>query len=358
MRIVRYHPRAAIGDGGLTFAVRRWSVALAGLGVTTLVVHAGGPAPDDTDRIAWRTVRHVPTPFGPVPVGLRDAMHGVDLVVLHSGWTLANAVAARSARAAGVPYLLEPRGAYDPHIVGRHRRRKAAWWSAVERRIVEGALGIHVFFEEERVHLAALGHRGPVVVAPNGIDAPPAATWQGGAGGSIVWFGRLDLDHKGLDLIVRGVASLHRNTRPHVRLHGAGRARRRAELQALVRQLDVADQVEILGPVYGEDKERAVASCAAFVYPSRWEAFGFAPVEAVVRGAPLLATPYPLARHLADRHGALVVDATPAGLATGLERITAAGSRTLGTVGRAVAMEDFRWSDVATRWLRQVEALV
>jgi glycosyltransferase involved in cell wall biosynthesis len=357
MRIARYHPRAAVGDGGLTFAVRRWSLALADLGVGTRIVHAGGPAPDDTDLVTWRSVRHVPTPLGGVPVGLRDAFRGVDLVILQSGWTLANDVAARSARAAGIPYLLEPRGAYDPHILARHRRRKAAWLSVVEGRIIDGARGIHVFFDDERAHLAALGYRGSVVVAPNGIDAPPAATWLGDVGGSILWFGRLDLDHKGLDLIVRGVAALHPRARPHVRLHGAGPASRRAELEALVRRLDVADHVGIWGPVYGDDKERAVASCAAFVYPSRWEAFGFAPAEAVVRGVPLLATPYPLARYLAARHGAIVVDATPAGLAQGLERITATGSAALGQAGRAVALEDFRWSDVATRWLRQVEVL-
>jgi glycosyltransferase involved in cell wall biosynthesis len=357
MRIVRYHPRAVLGDGGLSYAVRRWSAALGQLELETTVVHAGGPVPADTRYVHWQQVPHTATPFGLVPRGLRAAFAGADLVVLHSGWTVANLLAARAAREARVPYLLEPRGAYDPHIVARHGRRKAAWWRLAEREVVMQARGIHLFFDEERPHLAALGYGGPVVVAPNGIDVPAEATWAGGAG-PILWFGRLDLEHKGLDLLIGATALLAEGERPTVRLHGAGSPRRRAALEALVRRAGVAGAVSLGGPVYGDAKEHALATAAAFVYPSRWEGFGFAPAEAVARGIPLLATPYPLASYLGTRGGAIVVESTAGGLAAGLRRARTEEARRIAGAGRRIVAADFRWPRSAASWWEQVEAIL
>jgi glycosyltransferase involved in cell wall biosynthesis len=321
-------------------------------------VHAGGGAvPPDSPSVRWRCVPHRSTPLGLVPRGLEAAFAGADVVVLHSGWTIANLLAARAARAAGVPYLLEPRGAYDPHIVARHGARKAAWWRLAEREVVMGARGIHLFFDQERDHLAALGYRGPVVMAPNGVDVPSEPTWLGGSG-PIVWFGRLDPVHKGLDLILGATAMLSSEERPTIRMYGAGPARRRIDLSAHASQLGITSDVSITGPVYGPAKEEALATAAAFVYPSRWEGFGIAPAEAVARGVPLVATAYPLASYLGDRGGAIVVEPTATGLAAGLRRAQTEEAQRIAEVGRRVLASDFRWPRSAASWREQVEVLL
>jgi glycosyltransferase involved in cell wall biosynthesis len=341
----------------MTRAIRRWAAALASAGARSAIAADVAVQPGDDD-VAWIRVDHVRVGGHWLPRNLRAALKRVDVLVLHGGWTIHNVIAARDALACGVPYILEPRGAYDPHIVARRRAAKRAWWLVSERRVATGARAIHVFDESEAPHLAALDLNRPLVVAPNGVDAPDQPSWDGGSGGFILWYGRFDAEHKGLDLLLDGLAALPAARRRPLRLHGPDRRGDLPRLRARARRLEIEDWVTFGGPVYGAHKEALLAACTAFVYPSRWEGFGIAPSEAVTRGVPLLATPYPFARALAERGGAIVVPATVAGLAEGLDRLAANDVRGIAAAGRRAAAAAFRWEDVARRWLATVESLL
>lgn len=356
MRILRYHPRAASGDGGMSNAIRRWSRALADLGALSAIAYDDG-SPASAEGVEWIKVPHVSVGGQRIPRGFERVLRGVDLLVLHGAWSAHNIVASRAAATARVPYLLEPRGAFDPHIVARRRLLKRTWWLA-ERQVVARAAGVHLFFDEERQHLARLGYTGPFVVAPNGVDAPDQPTWDGGGGRFVLWYGRFDVEHKGVDLLIDGLERLPVDGRPAVRLHGPDRRGDRSRIARRVRAAGLTDRVAIGEPVYGPRKEALLSTCLGFAYPSRWEGFGIAPAEAVARGVPLLATPYPFAKHLAARGGALVVPADPAGLAAGLAALGDPGMAEMAARGNRVVREEFRWADVGQAWLDQVAGLL
>jgi glycosyltransferase involved in cell wall biosynthesis len=284
-------------------------------------------------------------------------LEGADVLVLHSAWSPHNNVAAAAARRRGVPYVLEPRGEYDPNVVARAPMRKRAWLLATERALIARAGAVHLFFRSQGANVEALGYRGPFVVAPNGVEVPAGVRWDGG-GGYVVWLGRFDPEHKGLDLLVRAVASLPRHERLTVRLHGPDRRGGKRRTCALIASLGVGEWVQVGDPVYGDAKWDLLSSAAAFVYPSRWEGFGNAVAEAAAIGVPCLTTPYPLGRALAERGGALVVDATPATIADGLCKITSSGAESFGEAGARYAAEELRWDHVTRRWLDQLEALL
>ena len=359
LRIIRYHPRAAVGDGGLSWAVRRWSQALAEIGADVAIAYDGGTAPSEAGRVEWIHVEHRGPPGFRIPLGFERVLRGADLLVLHSAWTGYNVRAAQVAHARGVRYVLEPRGAYDPHIMRRHRRAKRVWWTAAEARLVRRSAAVHVFFAEEHGHLEALGYRGPIVVAPNGIDAPEPPLWAGGGGGYLLWLGRYDPEHKGLDVLVRALAAIDPAERPTVRLHGGDWRGGKAVLERLVAEQGLGRWVEMGTGIYGPQKRAALVAADGFVYPSRWEGFGNSVLEAVSLGIPALCTPYPLGNHLGQRGGAIVAPATPEGLARGLsvfrDRPRAAA---IGAAGAVVALSDFAWPAVAASWLDQVAAIV
>jgi glycosyltransferase involved in cell wall biosynthesis len=357
MRILRYHPRAAAGDGGMSNAMRRWSTALADQGADVAIGYdaaAGAPR----TGVPWIGIRHATLGNRRLPRDMGPVLAGFDLLVLHGGWTAANIVAARAARSARIPYLLEPRGAYDPHIVARRRLLKRGWWLTLEREMVRGACGVHLFFASELPHLAALGLTVSTVVVPNGVDVPTTPTWDGGSGGFVLWYGRFDLQHKGLDALVEGLAHVPERCRPAIRLHGPDQHGDRDRLAGRIEALRLSKWATIGDAMYGPAKEDLLARCAAFAYPSRWEGFGIAPGEAVARGVPLLATPYPFARSLADQGGAIVVPATPEALSEGLAQVVRPEAAEVGARGRQVVAEQYRWDDVARSWLRQVESLL
>ena len=357
MRIVRYYPRALVGDGGMTNAVRRWSQYCVRAGADVTVAYDEGVAPHPEDGVRWRRVCHSGRKGTKVPRGMSEVIRDADLLVLHSGWTLRNIRAAAVARKLRVPYLLEPRGAYDPHIVARKRPLKSVWWRAMERKLVHEARAVHIFFEHEKNHLFALGYRGPFVIASNGVDLPEGGMWDGGSGGYLLWLGRFDPDHKGLDLLLDGLALIHEEERPRLRLNGPDwrarkdRVRRSIDAKGLTRWASVGP------PVYGPDKRELLVRAKGFVYPSRWDACPNSVLESVSLGIPTLVTPYPLGRYFAENGGAILAEASPEGLAKGLSELDS-DRAVLGERGAQMTREQLTWDHVAADWLDQVAALL
>jgi glycosyltransferase involved in cell wall biosynthesis len=352
VRIVTYHPRAKVGDGGITNSVRKLSAAWARAGVDAVIAYDGhGEVERDGHGVTWVPVHHVGRPEARRPRQLEPALTGADVLVLNSAWSVPNVVAGAAARRAGVPYVLAPRGAYDPLIVARRRYLKRAWWWLLERRLVGSATALHVFFDEQRRDLVALGHDGPVIVAPNGVEVPATARWDGGSGGYVVFLGRFDPEHKGLDLLLRAAASLPSDRRPTLRLHGPDWRGGKDRVRALVRELDLAATVTVGDAVYGDDKWQLLIAATGLVYPSRWEGFGNSLAEAAAVGVPTLATPYPLARFLGDRGGCLVVDATPEALAYGLVRLQEPAAADIGRTAAQIVRDELTWDAIAHRWL-------
>lgn len=357
-RIIRYWPRAWLGDGGITTSVKRISRETVHAGADVRVVVSDDGEPQQNGSFTWVTAAHRGKGSLLYPVRFEELLEDADLLVLHSAWTRFNLRAAAVARELGVPYLLEPRGAYDPSILRRKRAVKRAWWLAGERRLVHGAAAVHTFFDSEREHLEALGYDGPIVTVPNGVTVPDNIKWDGGSGGYVLWIGRFDPEHKGLDLLLHGMSLLPKASRPALRLHGPDWAGGKEATIRLVAELGLEPWVMIGDPVYGDEKWSLIEKATAFVYPSRWEAFGNSTAEAVSLGVPTLTTPYPLGRWLESRDAAVVAEASPEGLADGLLRVTERSRELRDKPVSGGLHEELTWRSVARSWLDQVEQII
>jgi glycosyltransferase involved in cell wall biosynthesis len=327
-------------------------------GAEVVVAYDAGVDPPAHTDVSWVPVRHRGRTGMRVPIGLEAALRGADLLILHSAWTLHNARAAAVAQRLSVPYIPAPRGAYDPSIVSRRRLTKKLWWLAIERRMLEGSLAVHVFFEEERAHLERLGYRGPTVVAPNGVEPPEGVCWDGGSGGYVMWMGRFDPEHKGLDILIEGVGKIPEDERPQIRLHGPDWRGRKPEVSDMVARLGLGRWVSVCDPVHGEAKWTTLSRATGFVYPSRWEGFGNSVAEACSIGLPTRTTPYPLGRFLEARGGALVTEASAQGLADGLRRLLDDDAPEIGRRGAKIVREEISWDAIGRSWLDQARALL
>src|SRR5262249_39650283 len=131
---------------------------------------------------------------------------------LHSVFLWPTSVAAWSARKAGVPYVLSPRGMLVADLIRRRSSlAKRGWVALFERRHIEMAAAVHVTSEIEASELGALGfHYARLAVVPNGIELPndgwatdkSRASFSNGARRPFVLFlGRLNWK-KGLDRLI------------------------------------------------------------------------------------------------------------------------------------------------------------
>ena len=166
----------------------------------------------------------------------------------------------------------------------------------------------------------------------------------------LLYLGRLDLYHKGLDMLLEAFARIAPH-HPGLTLRIAGRGRDAEAVGALVRSSPVADRIRLLGPVTDAAKLDLLSAAAAVVMPSRMEGWGMVAAEAMAAGAPLVCSN---AGSLPDLVGDAALVA-PAGdvtaLVASLERILADAPlrQRLSTAGRAAARARFDWEAITTR---------
>jgi phosphatidyl-myo-inositol alpha-mannosyltransferase len=163
-------------------------------------------------------------------------------------------------------------------------RRYGLPFAAIERRALRLYRHFVVLNETDRRAVMAANRRASVALIPNGIERPPAADLEYGAGGHILFLGRIDVRQKGLDLLL--AASSPELPLPLV-IAGGGTGQEEAKLRELL-PADGGDRVRIVGRVEGARKQELLRTCAFMVVPSRYETFCLSALEAMAYGKPVV----------------------------------------------------------------------
>lgn len=203
--------------------------------------------------------------------------------------------------------------------------------------------------------LRAVGaYRGPITVAPNGIDMDVIRNvYPDGEATDLVAVGRL-MGHKRVDMLLDAVALLHAEGIP-VTCRVIGDGPERLSLQHHARALGIDHAIDFRHDV-GEQKDVYALMKAAkvFVSPSAREGFGIAVLEALACGLPVVTSSAPdnLAQHLVARsRRSIVCDSSASAVAEAVKRILA--ERTSHSVADDESDEpwlaDYTWEAAATR---------
>jgi glycosyltransferase involved in cell wall biosynthesis len=358
-RFVHYYPKAVLEHSGVTHSLWNWAEAIVRMsGCEALVLHAGGPFRDEYSRspVRERGIKHFGSSrpsYLPVDVG-RHLRRG-DVLVLHDGWVNSNIAAAWAAHRKGIPYVVMPHGAYEPALLKAVKFERSR--GVLESWMLRNALAVHVFYESERelVQRFAPGQRN-FVVAHNGIGQAPVR-WRGG-GGYLSWFGRMDVHHKGLDLLVQALATLPRAERPHVRLHGYDYKGGLSRVQELVRMHGVGSHLTVGPAVQGDAKWELIRDTDGYVHLSRWESASIALLEHMSAGTPmLLSRSTRMAPALEQKGLAILTSLDPVQIGRSLTDLPSRG-RSSSEALRAYTADNFSWDVVAQRFVDQIEPLL
>ena len=159
-----------------------------------------------------------------------------------------------------------------------------------------------------------ISHKVPCAVLANPVLSGPAPAWAPEPG-LVVSAGRL-VAVKGMDILIRAIAAID----PPVRLRIFGEGPEKPALEALCRELGVADRVELAG--FTDRLQEEVARAACFVLASRREGFGNVLIEALHGGVPVVATALPGPRAILEggKNGTLVPPDDPAALAGAIRK--------------------------------------
>lgn len=255
-------------------------------------------------------------------------------------------------------------------IHGRRVLRRLALWlyGALTRR----AAAVIVTSRKNRVVSRDLKGVTRCVAIPLGIDPDDwqidaderdsAREWRRTLAGNapVVGFVGRHARYKGLDILVQAIARL-----PGVHAFVAGDGPQRAGCEAQAKALGIGDRVHFLGHVTQAEKRRMLSAIDVFAFPSTeiTEAFGISQLEAMMAGAPVVASDLPTGvtdLAIDGRTALLVRPNDPEDLARALKRILvdpALGRVLAGEAGRHVRTH-FTADRMGERHVRLVDALL
>jgi glycosyltransferase involved in cell wall biosynthesis len=291
---------------------------------------------------------------------LRAAIRRADVVHLHSLYLFHDWLTGALCRRLGTPYIVRPHGTLDPYLFRRHRWRKRVMEALFQTRVLREAAAIH-YVSEEEARLAepfACGAR-PVII-PNGVNIeeyaslPAAGTFRSAhpeiSGRRIVLFlGRINFK-KGLDVLADAFGRLARARDDlHLVIAGPDDGEER-RVRKWLQDAGALARTTFTGMLTGEAKLAALRDSALFVLPSYTENFGFAVVEAMACGVPVvISDQVNIWREIAAAGAGRVTPLDPARLARAIAAYVddPAAARQAGRNGQALMRERFQWTEIA-----------
>jgi glycosyltransferase involved in cell wall biosynthesis len=352
---------------GLCRALQRASVDVEVVTTTANGRDSLRPSPPEGEVYEGVPVRYVERAFPRRFFGARirgpltDALARADVCHIHGVWNVPEWWASYLARAAGVPYVVSPRGMLQPQAMRDGRWRKAAAFALLERRNLEGAALLHATSDQEAGAIRALDLGVPIAVVPNGVDLDDAREASRGyrtrlgipADAFIVLFlGRMHRI-KRLDLLADAFAEV-RATHPTVHLVVAGPDEHGLVPDLLRRFAGDADHVHAPGAVHGADKWALLKDADVMVQCSDSESFGLAVVESLAAGVPVIATRTCPWSEIGTRGCGLWVEQTAPAIAAAIRTLADDPVRRarMGERAAAFARDQYSWDTIAPQMAR------
>jgi glycosyltransferase involved in cell wall biosynthesis len=306
MRIIHWYPNYLAG-GAIAETILHLANGQAHLGHHVLVASqdfVGDPSYNPQIRESLQTDLHVWQPtmtlkLGNLPARLvpltslrKLRRFRADILHIHNGIFLEDALihlALPSART-----VLSPHGAFYPQMMTRRMR---LYVGALRPLFYNRVSAFHALSPHEAIAIGKAFPRKRIYVAANGLSLnvdrgrPPASgrddlkTWV-----RLICVGRLDINPKGLDILLRAFASaMTESPRPlELVLIGPPWGSDYPRLLELIDELRIGERVTIAGPTDRAGVVEALQAADIYVQLSRWDAFSLSAIEAMALGLPCI----------------------------------------------------------------------
>lgn len=214
-----------------------------------------------------------------------------DVFHTNSCWLPLSAMTAMWAKSVGRPVVYTPHGMLEPWIINRNRWKKIPATWLFQRRGIAVSNMIHATSELERQHILALGWSQNVEVIPNCVRVDEIAMKQSWERKRKILFLSRVHEKKGIPILIEAVQMLREKLQGYeVVVAGSGETGYIETLRQMARDRGVAELLNFVGPVYGNDKWPMYLDADVFVLPTYSENFGIVVAEALACGSPVITT--------------------------------------------------------------------
>ena len=219
----------------------------------------------------------------------------LDIIHLHSTYAPINNIIASVIK---IPYICMPHGGYS--LVSEKksfnsRVKKMVFDILAENRLIKKAAMIHALDDNERNYIMQKFklNLSKCTVVPNGTEIREISinnTSRVRQHLNIVFIGRIDKIHKGLDLMLQGYCQYRRHGGKKIKLTiiGPQQGSDYKELQEYYNE-NIGEGVTFINGLFGKEKEEFILNNTdIFIHTSRWEGLPLSVLEAIGSGVPVI----------------------------------------------------------------------
>ncbi len=217
-----------------------------------------------------------------------------DVVVFEGLYFKEYIVFSKELRRKHIPYVIVPRGSMTYQAMHNHARFKKwiahkVWFNG----FINHAWRIQYLTQQEADDSNTL-FKTPYFIVPNGFDTPTVVkTSFCSKGIKAIFIGRLDIYHKGIDLLLDAITEVHKE------LHDAGfflniYGPHKYDYEKIKNEIEkrgLNDVARVNDEISGKGKELVILDSDIFIMTSRFEGHPMGLIEAMAYGLPCLITP-------------------------------------------------------------------
>ena len=350
--------------GGPAISVSELARELVELGTTVILWAADGSAvhspviSEIIDRSGSREL------LVPVRGALAEVVSTYKPNIIHDNglWQMFHHALSTLSLKHGIPRVVSLRGMLEPWALSQKSWRKKMAMGLYQRNDLACAQIVHATSQEEAENFKRFGIDSRVCIVPNGVDIPVDTDRRDrnmDGYRRMLFMSRLH-PKKGIPILLDAMRCVDL-TEWKLNIVGPDQHGHLAEVQRLIQQYGFEDKVEVMRPLYGQEKEDMFADAELFVLPTHSENFGMVVAEALARSLPVLTTTGAPWSELKQRNCGWWVDPTVEGVANGLKEaldLPRGALRRMGANGRDYVTESFDWPVVGERWQVIYESVV
>jgi glycosyltransferase involved in cell wall biosynthesis len=128
--------------------------------------------------------------------------------------------------------------------------------------------------------------RAIVDIIPNGVDLQTKLENRN-LNKNIVFIGRIEINQKGLDLLLNAFNKINLPAEHKLLIAGSGEKKEEEWLKNKIGKLN-NDRIEFIGRIEGENKKNFLKKAIFLIIPSRFESFSLVALEAFSYGLPVI----------------------------------------------------------------------
>lgn len=215
-----------------------------------------------------------------------------DIFHIHGIYEYRNWMIARILYKEKRKYVVSVHGNLMPAALKKSYIKKCVAIMLFIRNMLTHASRIHALTEEERNAIFRLIRKENITVIYNGVElnSPRRKVDYCFQGLSILFIGRIDVCHKGIDLLFNMLKHVKPEILNEIHIDFIGPFERKKDeiyvKKFLFSNENINPHVNFLGPCYGEEKEEKYSKYKFFIHTSRYEGMPMAVLEAMGRGMP------------------------------------------------------------------------